>query len=161
MYVPLYLLRNKPICHFNYAFHLYRMTTCTQIITVQIRLPIPLWLWNPEQTSAEAQNRGICVPKNGHIRPKTLKKTDPLTTTSLIDWVVEHWIDKPDCWINSHWRQPFAAKLVYLSLKVFDANVPMLPTLCCWWKNRFFLQGDAPSGQTSRRRQTPRVGRPL
>ena len=26
----------------------------------------PLWLWNPEETSPEVQNRGISGPTNGH-----------------------------------------------------------------------------------------------
>ena len=35
----------------------------------------PLWLWNPEETSPEIQNRGISGPPKGHVcPPKTLKK---------------------------------------------------------------------------------------
>ena len=37
----------------------------------------PLWLWNPEETSPEIQNRGTSGPKIGHVNvsdKKTLKK---------------------------------------------------------------------------------------
>ena len=34
----------------------------------------PLWLWNPEETSPEVQNRGISGPTNGHVSNKNLKK---------------------------------------------------------------------------------------
>ena len=30
----------------------------------------PLWLWNPEETSPEVQNRGISGPTNGHVSNK-------------------------------------------------------------------------------------------
>ena len=34
----------------------------------------PLWLWNPEETSPEVQNRGISGPTNGHVSNKKIKK---------------------------------------------------------------------------------------
>ena len=35
----------------------------------------PLWLWNPEETSPEIQNRGTSGPKIGHVSDKkALKK---------------------------------------------------------------------------------------
>ena len=37
----------------------------------------PLWLWNPEETSPEIQNRGTSGPKIGHVNvsdKKTKKK---------------------------------------------------------------------------------------
>ena len=34
----------------------------------------PLWLWNPDETSPEVQNRGISGPTNGHLPNKNLKK---------------------------------------------------------------------------------------
>ena len=37
----------------------------------------PLWLWNPEETSPEIQNRGTSGPKTGHVKvsdKKTWKK---------------------------------------------------------------------------------------
>ena len=53
----------------------------------------PLWLWNPEETSPEVQNRGISGPTNGHVSDKNLKKKkfwvssppSPCTQTTLTD----------------------------------------------------------------------------
>ena len=33
-----------------------------------------LWLWNPEETSPEVQNRGISGPTNGHVSNKKFKQ---------------------------------------------------------------------------------------
>ena len=34
----------------------------------------PLWLWNPEETSPEIQNRGTNGPKKGHVPAKNFLK---------------------------------------------------------------------------------------
>ena len=38
----------------------------------------PLWLWNPEETSPEIQNRGTSEPKKDMCPPKTFKKSKHL-----------------------------------------------------------------------------------
>ena len=47
------------------------------ICLCQVRIrQLPLWLWNPEETSPEVPNRGISGPTNGHVSNKNffLKK---------------------------------------------------------------------------------------
>ena len=39
----------------------------------------PLWLWNPEETSPEIQNRGTSGPKIGHVNV-----SDKKTLTSVV-----------------------------------------------------------------------------
>ena len=34
----------------------------------------PLWLWNPEETSPEIQNKGTSGPKIGHVNVSDKKK---------------------------------------------------------------------------------------
>ena len=51
-----------------------RVTLLVRLRQVRIRQN-PLWLWNPEETSPEVQNRGISGPtKRTHVLQKILKK---------------------------------------------------------------------------------------
>ena len=43
-----------------------------------MRISSPLWLWNPEETSPEIQNRGTSGPKKGHVSAKNFKKKKKL-----------------------------------------------------------------------------------
>ena len=64
LYTPAEVSHQRWISGNVYHIHLHK---------VRIRQN-PLWLWNPEETSPEVQNRGISGPKNGHVSNKNGKK---------------------------------------------------------------------------------------
>ena len=108
--------------------------TCTQIIIVQIRLPnLALKTQSRHQQKSKT---GASVSPKTHICPNKFKKNWSLNyhkphwlSSRTLDWQTR------DCWINSQWRQPSAS---FLSLKTFDADRKMLPTLYYSWKTRLF-----------------------
>ena len=52
----------------------------------------PLWLWNPEKTSPEIQNRDTSAPKIGHVNvfnKKTKKKKKKILEMQLFSFELQ------------------------------------------------------------------------
>ena len=69
---------------------------------MQIRLK-PLWLWNPDETSLEIQNRGTSCPRIGHVNV-TVKKTFFLNKKILDVTNIDMYINlKVKWWYTLDW----------------------------------------------------------